>query len=83
MMSEDPLDLARTAIMRVAEIASRLGIQCKRPICGRLGAELLLAAAYLDTAGIDQEEWLRLHISKLLKDVEMICSVSTPVISSS
>ena len=44
-------------------------------ICGRLGAELLLVADYLNTAGLDQEEQLRLRISKLLRDVEMICSV--------
>ena len=77
MVSEDPLDLAQSAIVRVADIASLLGVQCKRPICGRLGAELLLVADYLNTAGLDQEEQLRLRISKLLRDIEMICSVST------
>jgi hypothetical protein len=77
MASEDPLDLAQTAIVRVADIASLLGVQYKRPICGRLGAELLLVADYLDTAGLDQEERLRLRISKLLRDVEMICTVRT------
>ena len=76
MSSEDPLDFAYTAIARVADIASLLGVQHKRPICGRLGAELLLVADYLDTADHDQEERLRLRISKLLKDVETICSVS-------
>ncbi|RFU73338.1 hypothetical protein TARUN_8912 [Trichoderma arundinaceum] len=74
MSSEDPLDFAYTAIARVADIASLLGVQHKRPICGRLGAELLLVADYLDTADHDQEERLRLRISKLLKDVETICS---------
>lgn len=77
MVSEDPLDLAQSAIVRVADIASLLGVQCKWPICGRLGAELLLVADYLNTAGLDQEEQLRLRISKLLRDIEMICSVST------
>ncbi|KAE8411484.1 hypothetical protein BDV36DRAFT_274502 [Aspergillus pseudocaelatus] len=70
----DPLDLAQASILRVAHIASELGAQFKRPVCGRLGAELLLVADYLDTAGLDQEERLRLRISKLLRDVEMICS---------
>ena len=73
----DPLDLAQASILRVAHIASELGAQFKRPVCGRLGAELLLVADYLDTAGLDQEERLRLRISKLLRDVEMICSVGT------
>lgn len=75
MVSEDPLDLAQTAIVRVADIASLLGVEYKRPVCGRLAAELLLVADYLNTAGLDQEEQLRLRISKLLRDVEMICSV--------
>lgn len=77
MASEDLLDLAQTAIMRVADIASLLGVQHKRPICGRLGAELLLTTDYLDTSGLDQEERLRIRILKLLGDVEMICTVST------
>jgi hypothetical protein len=77
MASEDPLDLAQTAIVRVADVASLLGVKSKRPLCGRLGAELLLVADYLDTASLDQEERLRLRISKLLRDVEMICCVST------
>ena len=75
MMSEDPLDLAQTAIARIAVIASRLAVQYKRPVCGRLSAELLLVAIHLDTAGLDQEEQLRVRISKLLRDVEMICSL--------
>lgn len=77
MAWEDPLDLAQTAIVRVADIAALLGVLYKRPICGRLGAELLLVAEYLNTAGLDQEERLRLRISKLLRDIETICTVST------
>jgi hypothetical protein len=76
MELEDPLDLAQVAIMRVADIASVLGVRRKRPICGRLGAELLLVVDYLNTASLDQEELLRVRISKLLRDVERICCVS-------
>lgn len=76
MASEDPLDLAYTAIVRVADTASLLGAKHKRPICGRLGAELLMVAYCLNTADHDQEERLRLRISKLMKDVETICRVS-------
>lgn len=54
MASEDPIDLAQTAISRVADIASSLGVEYKRPVCGRLGAELLLVANYIDTTGLDQ-----------------------------
>jgi hypothetical protein len=76
MVPEDPLDQAQVGIARVADIASLLGVEQKRPICGRLGAELLLVTEYLNTAGLDQEERLRVRISKLLRDVERICSVS-------
>lgn len=72
-----PLDPAYTTIIRVAHIASKLGAQSKRPICGRLGTELLLVANYLETAGPDQEERLRLRISKLLRDVERNCGVNS------
>lgn len=74
MASEDLLDFAQSAITQVAHIASQLGVKYACPICGCLGAELLLVADYLNTAGLDQEER---RISKLLKDVERICNVST------
>ena len=79
MVLEDPLDLAQIAIARVADIASRLGAQFKQRLCGRLGAELLLVAVYLNTADLDQEEQLRVRILKLLRDVEMICSVQVSI----
>lgn len=74
--SEDPLDLAYNAIVRVADTASLLGAKHKRPICGRLGAELLLVADCLNSPDHDQEDRLRLRISKLMKAVETICRVS-------
>ncbi|KAK1148502.1 hypothetical protein N8T08_009507 [Aspergillus melleus] len=74
MATEDPIDFAHTAILQVAHIASSLGVELKRPVCARLGAELLLVADYIDTAGLDQENRLRLRISKLLRDVETICN---------
>ncbi|GLA16157.1 hypothetical protein AnigIFM62618_002726 [Aspergillus niger] len=74
MASEDPIDFAYTAIAQVANIASLLGVESKRPLCGRLGAELFLVANYIDTAGLDQERRLRLRISKLLRDVEAMCN---------
>lgn len=78
METEDPLDFAHAAIVRVATIAALLGVESKRPVCGRLGAVLFLVANYIDTAGLDQEKQLRLRISKLLRDVEAICNASTP-----
>jgi len=72
----DPIDFAYAAIVRVANIASSLGAESKRPVCGRLGAELFLVSNHIDTAGLDQEKRLRLRISKLLRDVEAICNVS-------
>ncbi|OGM41817.1 hypothetical protein ABOM_009628 [Aspergillus bombycis] len=70
-----PLDLTQASILRVAHIASELGAQCKRPVCSRLGVELLLLANYFDTAVWDQEKHLRLCISTLLRDIEIICNV--------
>ncbi|KAL7966315.1 hypothetical protein HDV63DRAFT_172848 [Trichoderma sp. SZMC 28014] len=52
------------------------GAKHKRPICGRLGAELLLVADCLNSPDHDQEDRLRLRISKLMKAVETICRVS-------
>lgn len=72
----DPLEVAQVAIPRVSDIASRLGVEKRRPICGRLGAELLILASFLEYPSPDQEERLRPRITKLLKDVERICSVS-------
>ncbi|KAL4985727.1 subtilisin-like protein [Aspergillus falconensis] len=74
METEDPIDFARAAIAQVAKIASLLGVESKRPVCGRLGAELYLVADYIDTAGLDQEKRLRMRIHKLLRDVEAICN---------
>lgn len=75
MESEDPIDFAHAAIEQVARIALALGIESKRRACGRLGAELWLVAAHIDTAGLDQETKLRLKITKLLRFVESICNV--------
>jgi hypothetical protein len=71
-----PLDIAQIAILRVAHIASVLGVHNKRAILGRLGAELMLVADYLNTSELDDEERLRSRVSKLMRDVEMLCSVS-------
>lgn len=76
MATEDPIDFAYAAILQVSKIASLLGVESRRPVCGRLGAELFLVANYLDTAGLDQEKQLRLRISKLLRDVEAMCNAS-------
>lgn len=78
MATEDPIDFAHAVIDKVANIASSLGVELRRPVCGRLGAELFLVAKYIDTAGLDQENRLRLRIFKLLRDVEAICNVSVP-----
>lgn len=74
---EDPIDLALIAIDRVAHIASTLGVRSRRPQCGALGAELLLIASYLNSAGLDEEERVRMRISKLLREIEHVCNVST------
>lgn len=54
-VSMELLDLAQSAIGEVAHIASELDVKHKKPICGRLGAELLLVTWYLETAGEDQK----------------------------
>ena len=77
MILDDPLDIAQSALVRVANLASQLGAHKKRPICGRLGAELLLAADFLKSAEFDQQEQLRSRSLKLLRDVELICRVSS------
>ncbi|KAL7920406.1 peptidase S8/S53 domain-containing protein [Trichoderma austrokoningii] len=68
MASEDPLDLAYTAISRVADTALLLGAKHKRPICGHLGALLFLVTNCLATADLDEEERLQ-----LMRHVETIC----------
>lgn len=73
--SPDPIDIARVAIERVAGIAVQVGVQYKRPICGLLAAQLLLTTYDLDDSGFDEEKRLRLRLLKLLKDVQLICSV--------
>ena len=73
---EDPLDLAICAFLRVADMASNLGVMRMQPIYGSLGAELLLVAEYLDNSDAESEQKTRIRLSKLLNDVETICSVS-------
>lgn len=75
MANKDLLDFAQTAISRVAIIAINLGVSLKNPTCASLGAELWLVVDYLGSVDPDDDE-LRLHISKLVKDVERICRVS-------
>jgi hypothetical protein len=77
MALKDLLDLAQTAIRRVAEIARILGTYSKEPMLTSLGAELWLAGEYLDSVDCNDDEGeLLLHIQKLLRHVEKICSVS-------
>ena len=82
MILDDPLDIAQTALVRVANLASLLGVNHKRPICGRLGAELLLAADFLKSTDFDEEAQLRSRSLKLLRDVELICRVSSLTLES-
>lgn len=76
MHSEDPLDFAQIAIERVAYIATLLEVEYKRQLCSSLGAQVLIVADFIGTASLDQDEWLRLRISKLLGVVENLCSVN-------
>lgn len=70
------LDLAQTAISQVSKICIGLGISLKNPTCALLGAELWLVVEYLLSIDPNDYDELQLHISKLVKHVERICSVS-------
>lgn len=74
--TEDPIDTAQVALGRVAEIAIRLGREHQRPMCAELGAELWIISEHLRVATLDQRNQVRSRISKLLREVEKICTVS-------
>ncbi len=74
MLSGDPLEFALVAIMRVAEIASKLGAEAKRQRCDDLAAELMITGDYLDNDISTQEHQLRLRVSELLRELELICA---------
>jgi hypothetical protein len=75
----DPFDLAHVAFPIVSAIASRVGCEKRRPICGRLGGELWILTDTLDSRTSDQEERMRLKIWKLVKEVERICTVGSDI----
>ena len=74
MLSGDPLEFALVAIMRVAEIASKVGAEAKRQRCGDPAAELMMTADYLDNDISTQEHQLPLRVSKLLRELKFICA---------
>jgi len=65
MLSGDLLEFALVTIMRVAEIASKLGAEAKRQRCDDLAAELMITGDYLDNDISTQEHQLRLRVSKV------------------
>lgn len=73
---EDPIDTAQAALDRVAGIAISLGRKHDRPLCAELGIELWLLSDHLKVATLDQRQQVRPRVSKLLREVEKICSVS-------
>lgn len=73
---EDPIDTAQAALDRVAGIAIGLGCKHDRPLCAELGFELWLVSDHLKAATLEQRQQVRPRISKLLREVERICSVS-------
>lgn len=76
MDAYEALELAPKAIEKISYIATELGATKKREVCGRLGAELFIAADHLKSAGPEQQEQLLRKVRKLLRDIERICSVS-------
>lgn len=69
------IELAARALEEVSVIALHVGRGKRQPLCGRLGGELFIAASLLDSAGAEQEAWLRRKVPKLMRDVESICTV--------
>ena len=65
------LEIAPIAIEKISHIATGLGATERRELCGRLGGELFIAAAFLNTGNAQPRK-----VRKLLRDVERICSVS-------
>ncbi|KAK4059079.1 hypothetical protein Trihar35433_11175 [Trichoderma harzianum] len=74
MANKDLLDFAQTAISQVAKIAINLGISLMNPTCASLGTELWLVVDHLSSIDPSDYDELKLHISKLVKHVERICS---------
>jgi hypothetical protein len=81
MDAYEALELAQEAIEKVAHIATALGETTKRTVCGRLGAELFIAANHLKSTRPEQEGQLLRTVKKLLRDTEWICSVSIRLLS--
>ena len=81
------MELALEGIEKVAHIATTLAStlaatpahrkQCIS--CGRLGAELLVVARYLDSVGGEEDGDALQKVPKLLRFVERLCCVSNLV----
>jgi hypothetical protein len=72
MESEDLLDFAKAAIVRVAQIATELGVKGRKPQWGLFGGMLIQIDVCLYDDDLEQENQLR----KLLRDIETMCTVS-------
>jgi hypothetical protein len=81
MDDSDILEIAQTAIFRVSEIALALRAKGSR-LCHSLGAELFITWYALNALTYKDEESMRELVSKLLRDVERICSVAVSTVPS-
>jgi hypothetical protein len=85
-LDEEQLNLARTAIGRIAVAVTGIAVECVRDghkdrgrICSQLGGEMFIIANRLerfDQLDADERKWLESHMSRLMKIVELICNVS-------
>jgi hypothetical protein len=71
----DELDLAKQALERLSTIAVDLGASQKLYHAGVLGAKLFLTKGAVDVADQHQLSKPLRRIPKLLRDLEMVCSV--------
>ena len=74
-------EIAQTAIFRLSEIALALGAEKGLPLCCSLGAELFIVWYSLNAPTSEDEEKMQGLMSKLLRDMERVCSVAVSVAS--
>ncbi|KAM0260794.1 hypothetical protein ACHAQJ_002560 [Trichoderma viride] len=70
MESEDLLDFAEAAIVRVAQIATGLGVKWRKPQWGLFGGMLM----QIDVQSYDELEQEK-KLRKLLRDIEIMCTL--------
>jgi hypothetical protein len=79
MNEPNMLEIAQTAIFRLSEIALALGAEKGLQLCCSLGAELFIVWYSLNAPTSEDEGKMQGLISKLLRDIERVCSVIVSV----